>query len=141
VDSRHTPKLYFRLWAIAEAEFKISLHFGVDCSESPTGSSVIFNLRKGEETMMRSIAMAMTLIMALLVTTITPGQAQEVKRMTVEKLRERLAEPNLVVIDVRSGSDWTGSKEMIKGARREEPGKLDWAAKYTPGQILVLYCT
>jgi 3-mercaptopyruvate sulfurtransferase SseA len=91
--------------------------------------------------MMRSIAMAMMLILVLVVTTSTPAQAQEVPRMTIEELRERLAEPNLEVIDVRTGRDWTGSRQMIKGAKREEPGQIDWAKNYRPGQTLVLYCT
>jgi 3-mercaptopyruvate sulfurtransferase SseA len=91
--------------------------------------------------MTRFIAMAMVLMLALLVTTATGGLAQEVPRMTVEELRERLAEPNLLVIDVRAGRDWTGSDRMIKGAKREEPAKIDWAKNYPPGKTLVLYCT
>jgi 3-mercaptopyruvate sulfurtransferase SseA len=90
---------------------------------------------------MRPIAMAMVLMMALLVTITAPGQAQEVPRMTVEALRDRLAEPNLVVIDMRTGRDWTGSDRKIKGAKREEPGQTDWAKNYAPGQTLVIYCT
>jgi 3-mercaptopyruvate sulfurtransferase SseA len=91
--------------------------------------------------MTRLVSMIMALAMALLVTTATGGLAQEVPRMTVEDLRERLQQPGLTVIDVRTGRDWTGSPVKIPGAVREEPGRIDWESKYDRGQTLVLYCT
>lgn len=97
--------------------------------------------REGEKQMMRFIAMTTVLSIALLVTTVAGGLAQEVPRMTVDSLRDRLSEAKLVVIDVRTGRDWSGSERMIKGATREEPGKIDWAGKYNPEQTLVFYCT
>jgi 3-mercaptopyruvate sulfurtransferase SseA len=91
--------------------------------------------------MTRLVTRIMALAIALLVTTAAGGLAQEVPRMTVESLRDRLAEPNLVIIDVRTGRDWTGSPVKIPGAVREEPGRIDWESKYDRGQTLVLYCT
>jgi hypothetical protein len=87
--------------------------------------------------------LALTLAVAMVAMAVAPpsGNAQEVPRMTVEELRERLTEPGLTVIDVRTGRDWTSSGLKIKGAIREEPAKIDWAKGYPPGQTLVLYCT
>jgi hypothetical protein len=91
--------------------------------------------------MTKFIAMAMVAMMALLLTNTPALQAQEVPRMSVGELRDRLSEPNLLIIDVRTGRDWTGSQRMIQGAKREEPDAIDWMKNYTPGQTLVLYCT
>jgi rhodanese-related sulfurtransferase len=67
--------------------------------------------------------------------------AQEAKRMTKEELKAMLDSPDLVVMDVRTGRDWTGSDQKIKGALREDPRKVDdWAAKYGKGKTIVLYC-
>jgi rhodanese-related sulfurtransferase len=67
--------------------------------------------------------------------------AQEAKRMTKEELKAMLDSPDLVVVDVRTGRDWTGSEKKIKGALREDPGKLDeWAGKYDKGKTIVFYC-
>jgi rhodanese-related sulfurtransferase len=67
--------------------------------------------------------------------------AQEAKRMTKEELKEMLDSPDLVVVDVRAGKDWTASDQKIKGALREDPGKIDdWAAKFDKGKTIVLYC-
>jgi len=67
--------------------------------------------------------------------------AQEAKRMTKEELKAMLDSPDLVVMDVRTGRDWTASDQKIKGALREDPRKVDdWAAKYGKGKTIVLYC-
>jgi predicted sulfurtransferase len=67
--------------------------------------------------------------------------AQEAKRMTKKELKAMLDNPDLVLLDVRTGKDWTGSEEKIKGALREDPGKLDeWADKFDKGKTVVLYC-
>jgi len=67
--------------------------------------------------------------------------AEEAKRMTKEELKAMLDSPDLVVVDVRAGKDWTGSDQKIKGALREDPRKVDeWAAKYGKEKTVVLYC-
>ena len=67
--------------------------------------------------------------------------AQEAKRMTKEELKAMLDNTDLVLLDVRTGKDWTGSEKKIQGALREDPGKLDeWAGKYDKGKTIVLYC-
>jgi hypothetical protein len=68
--------------------------------------------------------------------------AEEAPRMTIEKLKEMMGNPDLVILDVRYGTDWDGSKEKIKGALREDPKKKarEWADKYGKDKTLVLYC-
>ena len=67
--------------------------------------------------------------------------AQEAKRMTKEELKAMLGSPDLVVVDVRTGRDWTGSDQKIKGALREDPRKVDdWAARYDKEKTVVIYC-
>jgi hypothetical protein len=68
--------------------------------------------------------------------------AEEAPRITKEKLKEMMGNPELVILDVRFGMDWGGSKEKIKGAIREDPMKRtkDWADKYGKDKTIVLYC-
>jgi rhodanese-related sulfurtransferase len=66
---------------------------------------------------------------------------EEAKRMTKEELKAMLDSSDLVVLDVRTERDWAGSEQKIKGALREDPGKIDdWAAKFDKGETIVLYC-
>ena len=67
--------------------------------------------------------------------------ADEVPRMSKEELRAMLGNPDLVIIDVRSGKDWEASQSKIKGAVREEPRQAkSWADKYDKDKTYVLYC-
>ena len=67
--------------------------------------------------------------------------ADEVPRMSKEELRAMLGNPDLVIIDVRSGKDWEASQSKIKGAVREEPRQAkSWADKYDKNKTYVLYC-
>ena len=62
-------------------------------------------------------------------------------RMTKEELKALLSSPDLIVVDVRYGKDWTDSDSKIKGAVREDPGKIgSWAKNYSKEKTLVLYC-
>ncbi len=67
--------------------------------------------------------------------------ADEVPRMTKEELRAMLGNPDVVIIDVRTGNDWKASQSKIKGAVREEPRQAkSWADKYDKDKTYVLYC-
>ncbi len=62
-------------------------------------------------------------------------------RMTKDELKGLLGNPDLVLLDVRSGSDWKDSDSKIQGAIREEPNQIkSWAQKYSKDKIIVLYC-
>ena len=65
----------------------------------------------------------------------------DVPRMTKDELKALLGNPDLILLDVRSGSDWKGSDLKIQGAIREEPKQIDsWSKKYSKEKIIVLYC-
>jgi len=62
-------------------------------------------------------------------------------RMTKDELKAKLGNPDLLIIDVRYGKDWTDSDLKIKGAIREDPKAFDsWASKYPKDKTLVFYC-
>lgn len=62
-------------------------------------------------------------------------------RMTKDELKALLGNPDLILLDVRSGSDWKDSDSKIQGAIREEPGQIkSWSGKYSKEKIIVLYC-
>ena len=69
-----------------------------------------------------------------------PLAAGDVPRITKEKLKGLLGNPDVIVLDVRSIEDWQNNRFKIKGAAREIPGKFDlWANKYPQEKTLVLY--
>lgn len=72
---------------------------------------------------------------------VTVASAQNVPLISKEQVYPRLGSPDLVIIDVRAGKDWSSSQKKIKGAVREDPDKVEaWAKKYKPEQDIVLYC-
>ena len=67
--------------------------------------------------------------------------ALEPLRTTKEDLKQRLGNPEIVIVDVRSGSDWKNSQRKIPGAVREEPNDVDgWEKRYSKDRPLILYC-
>jgi hypothetical protein len=62
-------------------------------------------------------------------------------RMTTDDLKLMLGNPDLIIVDVRYGKDWTESDLKIRGAVREDPEIFDsWAKKYPKDKTLVFYC-
>lgn len=67
--------------------------------------------------------------------------ASSAPTMTKEQLQQQLNDPQVVVIDVRTGRDWTSSEFKIKGAERVDPQNYSsWSDKYPKDKTLVLYC-
>lgn len=67
--------------------------------------------------------------------------ASEAVRMSQDDLKLKLGEPDVVIVDVRSYTDWILSREKIKGAERENYRDFEgWATKYPRDKIIVLYC-
>jgi len=67
--------------------------------------------------------------------------AAEAARMDKDELRARLGNANVVIVDVRSYTDWLLSGDKIKGAARENYRDFEgWYAKYPKGKTIVLYC-
>ncbi len=62
-------------------------------------------------------------------------------RIPKDDLKAMLGNPDLLIIDVRYGRDWTDSELKIKGATREDPEAFDsWANKLPKDKTLVFYC-
>jgi rhodanese-related sulfurtransferase len=61
-------------------------------------------------------------------------------RVDKDTLKSWLANPEVLIIDVRAGSSWEKSDRKIKGAVRQDPQKVkDWAASLPKDKKLVLY--
>jgi hypothetical protein len=69
-----------------------------------------------------------------------PAMAADVPKITKGELKSMFGTPDLVIVDVRTGTSWTASEKKIKGAVREDPKDVEpWANKYPKDKILVLY--
>ena len=61
--------------------------------------------------------------------------------ITKEQLKELLDSPDLTLIDMRFGRDWTDAMLKIKGAVREDPMKPgQWLDKYPKDKMMIFYC-
>lgn len=69
------------------------------------------------------------------------GIAAEAARMSQDELKSKLDNPEVVIVDVRSYTDWIMSREKIQGAERENYRDFEgWATKYPKDKTVVLYC-
>lgn len=87
--------------------------------------------------------MKKTLIMfaLLLGFALTPAVAMAVGMMSVDQLKGMLGSDNLIVLDVRSGKDWSSSEFKIQGAIRANPREFStWGDSYPKDKKIVLYC-
>ena len=61
--------------------------------------------------------------------------------ITKEELKPIMGNPDVAIIDVRKGRDWTSSEFKIKGAVYGDPKEIaDWNKQFTKDTKLVLYC-
>jgi rhodanese-related sulfurtransferase len=82
-----------------------------------------------------------TLCFVILGLIIFTAWAQEAPKITKEDVLGMLGNPDVIIIDVRSGGDWDGSELKIKGAIREDPRKVSpWVDQYPRDKTLVFYC-
>jgi rhodanese-related sulfurtransferase len=69
------------------------------------------------------------------------AKSAEAPRMPKEEIKAMLGSPDLIIVDVRYGKDWTDSDMKIKGAVREDPKVFEsWANKYPKDKTILLYC-
>jgi predicted sulfurtransferase len=83
------------------------------------------------------------LLLALLIVLASVGlsHAGDVPLMTTDELNAMLGDPDLLILDVRRGKDWTSSEFKIKGATHAKPKAYDeWANTYPKTKKIVLYC-
>jgi hypothetical protein len=66
---------------------------------------------------------------------------KDAPRITKEELRVMVGKSDVVIVDVRTTSDWTSTQSKIQGAVREDPKTVNaWAGKYPKDKTLVFYC-
>ena len=83
------------------------------------------------------------LILGLLAVIGLSGTASAVSDgiITKEELKPMLDDPDLVILDVRTGRDWRSSEFKIQGAVRAKPSDFDtWSAQQSKDKRFVTYC-
>ena len=81
------------------------------------------------------------LLLALSADLASPALAADAPRMEKDQLKASFGNPGVVIIDVRSYTDWIFSNDKIKGAVRENYRDFEeWSAKYPKDKTIVLYC-
>lgn len=70
----------------------------------------------------------------------TPLFAGSVDKMDKDQLKVLLDSENLVILDVRTGRDWSTSEFKIPNAVRIQGKDLSIVSKYSKDQTIVLYC-
>jgi rhodanese-related sulfurtransferase len=67
--------------------------------------------------------------------------AADVPLITKEELKPLVDDPNIIILDVRRGKDWSSSEFKIKGAVHADPNDYkNWAGVYPKEKKIVLYC-
>ena len=91
--------------------------------------------------MKKRIFLAALSILFMLEGCTTFEKSVDAPRMPKDELKAIMGNPDLLIIDVRYGKDWTDSDLKIRGAIREDPKAFDsWASKYPKDKTLVFYC-
>ena len=98
--------------------------------------------------MKRAVATILAAVLTVLLLGITAHAAKlstkksfpDVPRITKEELMEKLADPGVVILDVRPEQQWKSTKLKIVGAIHEDPMAIEsWAGKYPKDKTIVLY--
>lgn len=86
---------------------------------------------------MLSIGLGLALVGLSIISVIA---AEDVPRISKEKLNELLGNPNVIILDVRHSETWQESEFKIKGAIRRRPEFFDsWANEFARDTVLLLY--
>jgi rhodanese-related sulfurtransferase len=85
---------------------------------------------------------AMVMVVSLMVAfSWACSSAAESPRIDKETVKGWLANPQVIIVDVRAGGDWQDSTTKIKGAVRQDPKAVQtWAASLPKEKKIVLYC-
>jgi rhodanese-related sulfurtransferase len=81
-----------------------------------------------------------TLLIILMVLAASPLFAASVPTMDKDELKSLLGSENLVILDVRTGRDWSTSEFKIKDAQRVNGRDLSAAMTYPKDNTFVFYC-
>ena len=89
---------------------------------------------------MKNVVFGSILILMALLSSVV--YSQEPPRISKEKLRTMLGNPDVFILDVRIEGEWKGSGKKIQGAIRENPEEVElWLDKYSKDKTLVFYCS
>jgi rhodanese-related sulfurtransferase len=81
------------------------------------------------------------LLMAAFCLTLTPVFAGSVGLMNIDELKPLLGSEDVIILDVRTGRDWSTSEFKIPGAIRVASGDFaSWGESYPKNKKIVLYC-
>ena len=87
------------------------------------------------------IALAACVILTAFGVMTIPLSAAEISKIDKDGLKAMLDNPDVVILDVRTGNDWSASEFKIRGANRANPREFNnWADKYPKDKKLVFYC-
>ena len=104
----------------------------MDDNEKGKGDSIV---------KMKAVWIFLLVLSVVFLAGVPVAASEDVPGMTKEQLQEKMGDPNLVVMDVRTGKDWKTSEVKIKGAMRQDPKKVEeWAPRLDKGKLYVLYC-
>jgi hypothetical protein len=84
-----------------------------------------------------SIGLSLALVGLIIISVFA---AEDVPRISKEKLKELLGNPNVIILDVRHDENWQESEFKIKGAIRRRPKFFDsWANEFPRDKVFFLY--
>ena len=86
---------------------------------------------------MKRLFSLVLLFSIFLATSVYSGSVQI---MDKDELKAQLGSDNLVILDVRTGRDWSTSEFKVQGAIRVDGKDLSVAGKYQKSDTFVLYC-
>jgi hypothetical protein len=98
--------------------------------------------------MKRAVATTLAAVVTALLFAITAHAAKpskgkpfpEIPRITKEELRKMLADPDLIILDVRPEQQWKQAKRILPGAIHENCDDIEsWVNKYPKDKTFVLY--
>jgi len=81
---------------------------------------------------------SLVLLFSLLLS--TSAYAASVQIMNKDELKAKLGSDDLIVLDVRTGRDWSTSEFKVQDAIRVEGKDLSVAEKHKKSDTFVLYC-
>ena len=83
---------------------------------------------------------ALVLLVSLLALTWSCSSSGKPPLLAKETLKGWLADPQVIILDVRAAKDWHPSNRKIKGAVRQDPNEVkNWAANLPQDKKIVLY--
>jgi hypothetical protein len=99
-------------------------------------------MKKDEGRQMKRAALIAMLGVFVMFMACTYGiHTKEVPRISKDVLKAKLGSPGLVLLDVRSKTDWEKSSEKITGAIRMDSETVDvWSGTFAKDKEIVLYC-